>query len=122
MTWLYVGCGGMAGTLARFLISRWLGKRIGATWPLGTLVVNLSGAFLLGLLLARPAGRLPAGVTLALGTGFIGAYTTFSTFTYETITMISAGEGHRALAYSLGSVAAGLFLAWLGWLVAGRLW
>ena len=122
MTWLYVGCGGVAGTLARFLVSRWLGNRVGAAWPLGTLVVNLSGAFLLGLLLALPAGRLPAGITPALGTGFIGAYTTFSTFTYETITMIGAGEGNRALAYSLGSAAAGLLLAWLGWLVARRLW
>ncbi|MGI9861560.1 fluoride efflux transporter CrcB [Moorella naiadis] len=121
MTLLYVGCGGAAGTLARFLISRWLGNRIGATWPLGTLVVNLSGAFLLGLLLALPVGKLPTGVTVGLGTGFVGAYTTFSTFTYETLTMIGEGEGVRALAYSLGSVATGLFLAWLGWLAAGKL-
>ncbi|APC07639.1 fluoride efflux transporter CrcB [Neomoorella thermoacetica] len=121
MAWIYVGCGGIAGTLARFLLSRWLGNRVRGTWPLGTLFVNLSGVFLLGLLLALPQGRLPANVTLALGTGFVGAYTTFSTFTYETVTMIGDGEGKRALAYSLGSILGGLLLAWLGWLAAGSL-
>jgi CrcB protein len=94
MSWVLMSLAGGCGALARFLVSRWL--RV----PYGTLVVNLTGAFALGLL----------GNNFVLGTGFVGAYTTFSTWMFE-----SHGLSRRAaLANILGSLALGLAAAQLG--------
>ena len=117
---LWIGLGGFAGALARYWLSGWIAAHAGVVFPFGTFVINLSGSFALGLLLAlfeQQAGS-PAA-RLALGTGFLGAYTTFSTFTYETIRLIEEGSLLLATLNVVGSVVLGLGAVLAG-VVAGR--
>lgn len=109
--------GGALGTNARYFLARWLGE---AAWtkgfPWGTLVINVTGSFLLGVIAMLILQRLPPGHEgwyLLLGTGFCGGYTTFSTFEWETFTLIRDDRLWLALANMAGSVAAG-FLAVVG--------
>ncbi|MFN0122116.1 MAG: fluoride efflux transporter CrcB, partial [Blastocatellia bacterium] len=85
-------------------------------FPVGTFVINVTGSFVIGALLAMSETQtgLPAHWRLALATGFLGAYTTFSTFSYETLRLLETGRAALALAYALGSVLAGLLAVWLG--------
>ncbi|MET0773306.1 MAG: CrcB family protein, partial [Candidatus Limnocylindrales bacterium] len=80
MTLVEIAVGGAAGAVARYLVDGWVSQRTGGSFPLGTLVVNLTGTFLLGLLAALAIERsvLPAVIRPALMIGFLGAYTTFS--------------------------------------------
>ena len=90
---LWVGLGGFVGAIARYLLATWIAGRAGTAFPLGTLVINLSGSFVLGLLLGVLENHVtPPALRLALATGFLGAYTTFSTFTYETIRLVEEGD------------------------------
>lgn len=115
---LWIGLGGFVGAIARYLLATWIAGRAGATFPLGTLVINLSGSFILGLLLGVLENHAtPPALRMALATGFVGAYTTFSTFTYETIRLVEDGSLLLAalnvggsLALGLGAVFAGLGL------------
>jgi len=122
--YIYVGIGGVLGAISRYAISKAINERIGFVFPVGTLVVNITGAFLLSLLLGLgiahqgPAGK---GLELALTTGFLGAYTTFSTFSYEALQLIQDGEHFRALGYVTLSVIFGLLAAWLGILASASL-
>lgn len=107
-----VGAGGVAGALARHL----LGERI-EQGTVDTLAVNVAGSFLLGLLVAAPAG---SDLLLFAGTGFCGAFTTFSTFAFETVRLAESGRRRLAvrnavvnLAGALAAVAAGGFLGGL---------
>lgn len=114
-----IGLGGAAGAYGRYRFSGWVHVRTGADFPWGTLAVNLTGSFLLGLLL--PLLDMQAPLTAVHGfltVGCIGAFTTFSTFAYEAVMLIEEGQRLRAALYiaaSLGlgllSLAAGL---WLG--------
>lgn len=108
---LGVGALGGLGALARFLIGGFIVARRERPFPLGTLVVNLSGAFALGLLLAS---EVSGDTYRLLGTGLLGAYTTFSTWMYQSHHL--AGEGRRGLAALnvAGSLALGLLAAWAG--------
>lgn len=102
-TYLLIALGGAAGANARFVISTVAARRWGARFPWGTLLINVTGSFLLGLLLAAPA--LGAGGPHALlATGFCGGYTTFSTFAFETVALGGRGARLPALANALGSV------------------
>lgn len=118
-----VGVGGVAGTLARYEVSLLLPEAHG--WPLATLAVNVSGAFLLGLLLellAR-AGTSSAGhrsVRPLLGTGFLGSFTTYSSFAVEVERLLATGSGGIAAGYVAVSLAAGL-AACIAGMVAGSL-
>jgi CrcB protein len=85
---LLVGVGGVAGTVARHA----LGERV-ETGTVGTLAVNVIGSFALGALVALPAGE---STLLVAGTGFCGAFTTFSTFAFETVRLYERGRGRRA--------------------------
>lgn len=103
---VYVGLGGVGGALARHLV----GERIeGAT--LGTLAVNVLGSLALGAVLAAPVGDV---VVLALGTGFCGAFTTFSSFAFETVRLFETGERRQALVNALGNLVGALAAVWLG--------
>ncbi|HEU4657519.1 MAG TPA: fluoride efflux transporter CrcB [Capillimicrobium sp.] len=105
LLWLGVGALGGVGAIARFVVDAAVSSRFGGALPLGTLVVNLSGAVLLGLL----AGLALRGDALLLaGTALLGSYTTFSTLAFESHRLAEEGEG-RAMALDLGlSLALGL--------------
>lgn len=107
---MIVIAGGVFGTLARYGLSRVLPSPDG--WPLPTLVINLAGAFLLGVLLEALARRGPdAGklrmIRLLAGTGFMGGFTTYSTLALETNTLLGAGRGTDALAYVAATLIGG---------------
>jgi len=117
MFYIYVGLGGVFGAISRYALSKAVNEKTGSTFPVGTWVVNITGAFLLSFLMGLGiAHKSPFGkeLELALTTGFLGAYTTFSTFSYETFQLIQDGEHFRALEYVLISVIFGLAAGWLG--------
>lgn len=120
--YLYLALGGAAGTLARFGISGWIGP-IGATdFPWGTFSVNIAGSLLLGLLMRwLEASAWTADTRALLTVGFCGAFTTFSTFSLETLGLLQAGAWGRAALYAFGSVSLGLVAVGLGFLIAGPL-
>jgi CrcB protein len=110
-TLLLVGAVGGLGALSRFLVDGGVSARSGIDLPVGTLAVNLSGAFLLGLV----SGALAAGTTRTiLGVGFIGAYTTFSTWMLESHRLAEEGQGRVAALNLALSLVLGLAVAWLG--------
>jgi CrcB protein len=122
MQLLLVGLGGFAGAVSRWLVDGWISERNPTAFPRGTLVINATGSFLLGLLFAWVIERdlLPPDVRGPLMIGFLGAYTTFSTFMLESWRLIEDGAWGLALANLGASVALGL-VAVLGGLALGRL-
>lgn len=111
-TWIGIAALGGLGAVMRLVISSWLNRgRTAADLPLGTLVVNLSGAFLLGALSGAGAHwHAPAILSL----GLLGAYTTFSTWMIEAAGLAETGRRDRAALYIAASLALGLFAVWLG--------
>ena len=107
---------GFAGAIARYLVDGAVASRAPGALPWGTLVVNVSGSFMLGLLFALSADRavLPAEIRGPLLIGFIGAYTTFSTYMLESWRLIESGAIGLALLNVLGSVAVGLIAVFVG--------
>jgi CrcB protein len=113
-TWIAVGLAGGCGAVARALLTHAVQLRVGRAFPLGTLVVNLSGAVVLGVV----AGSGLSGSALRIvGVGFVGAYTTFSTWMLETHHAATGGHRGRAVANVAVSLAAGLVAVWLGRIV-----
>ena len=114
-----IAIGGMLGAAARFKLSEALPTRADH-FPWATFWTNLSGSFLLGFLLVVLLVRFPPTryVRPFLATGILGAYTTMSTYTVETALLIKDGHAAGAALYGLGSLAAGLFLAYAGMVVA----
>lgn len=118
MTVLLVLLGGAVGAPARYLADGWVQSRHRLRFPLGTLLVNLIGCLLLGIIAGGLAHRhWPADVQALLGTGFCGGLTTFSTFSVETIELLQGRFTLRALAYLLLSCGLGLAAAALGYLL-----
>lgn len=115
-----VGAGAILGANARYLLSVWAATRWGNAFPWGTFGVNVSGSFALGLFLTFVKVRFGAmaGASLLVATGFIGSYTTFSTFAFETIVMARRRDHRPALANVIGSALFGFVAAaagvWLG--------
>ncbi|WP_018752499.1 fluoride efflux transporter CrcB [Paenibacillus sanguinis] len=113
-----VGFGGILGTLLRFYLGRWVAIRTarrGSWFPWGTWIINISGSLLLGILTSLHFhGTIPDWSWLILCTGFCGAYTTFSTFGYETVSLIEGGHVAQATLYVLSSLGLGLVAAWSG--------
>lgn len=119
---LFIALGSAVGGAARFLVGTLIQGRFGAGLPVGTLLVNISGAFLLGFIftfaLATP--EVSPEMRALLTTGFCGGYTTFSTFSYETMVLLEGGEAARAAAYVLLSVLVALLGVWLGTVLGHR--
>ncbi len=119
---LAVAAGGAAGAVARFSLSFWVSQRLGVGFPWGTLAVNLVGSYLLGLAVGiGEAATIPPAVRAALMIGFLGAFTTFSTFSVETLGLLREGESLRALVNAAVHVVAGLALAFAGIVTARAL-
>ncbi|HZG46902.1 MAG TPA: fluoride efflux transporter CrcB [Allosphingosinicella sp.] len=117
---VFVMLGGAVGAALRFGIGVWSIQSFGDAFPWGTLVVNLSGGLLMGLLagaVIREGAGLP--VHLLLGTGLLGGFTTFSAFSLETALLVERGQIGTALAYALASVVGSVLLLFAG-LWAGR--
>lgn len=114
---LWVGLGGMAGSVARYLLSGWLTRALGPSFPFGTVAVNLIGSLLLGALMAVGVHTtsLSTNAQLGLTTGVMGGFTTYSTFNFETLRLLE----ERSWALAGFNVAVTLFgclaLGWLGW-------
>lgn len=123
MRLLLIAIFGAVGTLARYGLQGLLQVRTGSAFPYGTLVVNLSGCFFLGLIGQFTMNRLVISPDLrvAIAVGFFGGYTTFSSFGWETAKMLEDGEWLRATAYVSASVVAGLFLSFAGIRLANRI-
>ena len=113
---LWVGLGGFLGANARYLLSGVIAERWGAIFPWGTFVINVTGCFILGVFGAFAAERpwVNPSWRLLFAVGFVGAYTTFSTFSYESIQLMRSGEMLLATANIVGSVAAGAIATVLG--------
>lgn len=109
-TFLLIGLGGALGAWARWAVSGAIAARWGGAFPLGTFLVNATGCFLVGFFLTLIAARASGGADARalVATGFLGAYTTFSTFSFETVTLLRNGEGPTALGYIAASLLLGL--------------
>jgi fluoride exporter len=105
LDYLLVGFGGVLGSLARFSIGQILGKRTGSYLPLGTFAVNISGALLLGIFISSGCSHNAA---LFFAEGFLGAFTTFSTFMFESFTLIKNNKKRNAWVYMAASLGLGL--------------
>jgi CrcB protein len=115
--------GGALGALARYLISSVVSERFPTRFPFGTLMVNVSGSFIVGLFLTLAADRINIHPTwrLAIVVGFLGAYTTFSTFEYETFRLLETGEGISGIMNVFISLILGFMSVWGGIAVGRRL-
>ena len=115
-----IGLAGFIGTLSRYWLSGVVARRYGETFPLGTLVVNLVGCFLVGLLFYLLQERFLVNQTVrtVILIGFLGGFTTFSSFGLQTFTLLQDGEvGLAVLNLSVANVL-GLFLVWVGYTLA----
>ena len=117
MTTLYVAVGGMLGVLARFGIGRLTLHHEALIWS--TVAINIIGSFLLGLLVAEH--WFSRDVREGIGVGFLGGFTTFSTFSVQAVLEVDAGEPVRAIVYILASVVGGLLGATAGFLLGRSL-
>ncbi|MCF8563291.1 fluoride efflux transporter CrcB [Alicyclobacillus tolerans] len=117
MAYVWVGLGGTIGALLRYQLSKWIGERIVVSFPLATLIINVTGAFLLGFF-TRSLGHifphLGSAPMLLLGTGLCGAYTTFSTFSYELVILLRESRYAAAGFYLAASLVFGLAAAGVG--------
>ena len=115
MTLLVVGLGGALGAISRYLASGWVQDLAGGFFPWGTFAVNIGGSLVLGFVLVwLQATVSSAELRQFIAIGFLGSFTTFSTFSYEALAMVRDGEWWRAGGYTVGSVALGLLAVGVG--------
>ncbi len=105
MDLVFVGIGGALGSLTRYQLGKAVAEKSGSTFPVGTFIINLTGAILLGIVSSLEAD---GNLYLLLGDGFLGAYTTFSTFMYEGFNLFQENEKKNAFYYVLGSLILGI--------------
>lgn len=122
MTYLWIGVGGFLGANTRYCVNQWIISQWGIAFPYGTLLINLSGSFLLCLVIALLSRSLvlPLSIRLALTTGFLSSYTTFSTFSAEWLQLFQAGYAWWSVLYLLCSILGGGIAGGAGFLL-GRL-
>lgn len=115
-----IGAGGAFGSIARYLVSTWFLQRFGPSFPWGTFTINVTGSFLIGIVLqlALPRAGFSPYLRVFLATGVLGGYTTFSTYAFEALTLTSESLYLRALLYTFGSVFAGVVAAYAGVVLA----
>lgn len=114
---LLVGAGGFIGSIARYLTVISIDKKFNSVFPLGTLVVNIAGSFILGVLLAviaKKTGSHSEQWRLFLGVGFCGGFTTFSAFALENLNLLQEKFPGSAFLYIIVSLAGGLLAVWSG--------
>lgn len=115
LEWVILATAGALGAPARYLVDGAISARARGAPPRGTFVVNVTGSFLAGVVTGLALYHaFPGTARLALGTGFCGAYTTFSTFTVETVRLVEAGAVARAARHALGTAVACLLAAAAG--------
>lgn len=121
MKYLMIALGGCCGALARYLLANYVGNRLGTRFPYGTFVINITGSFAIGFFVTVLANRMALSRNLVylIPIGFIGAYTTFSTFEFETLRLVQDGQVASAFLNVVGSVVVGFAMVWLG-VVAGK--
>jgi CrcB protein len=123
VNWLLVVLGAMVGAPLRYLTDRAVQLAHDTVFPWGTLVINVTGCLVLGLLTGAAAtGHASPHLQLLLGTGLCGALTTYSTFSYETLRLTETGAGFYAAANVVASVTAGLGAAFAGVALAQAVW
>ena len=117
---LWISVGAVLGANARYWFGLWAAQKWGAGFPLGTFLINISGSLLLGFFMTLATQRLLIDPRwrLMVAVGFLGAYTTFSTYTYESFELLAQGQWAAGLANLLGSTLAGLLAAALGVVLA----
>jgi fluoride exporter len=113
---LLISAGAVLGANARYWLGDWAAQKWGAAFPLGTLIINLSGSFILGLFLTLATERwmIDPRWRLFIAVGFLGAYTTFSTYTYESFNLLFHGQWGYGLINLLGSTILGVLAVALG--------
>ncbi len=121
LKYVMVGVGGFIGAIARFWVASFVGARMGTRFPYGTFIINISGSFLIGFIvtLLTAKAHLSPNWRYLIPVGFIGAYTTFSTFEFETLRTIQDGQFVIAALNVVLSVVLGFMAVWAG-AVAGR--
>jgi CrcB protein len=119
---LAIAVGGAGGAVARYLVGGWVQDLAGSFFPWGTLAVNVLGSLLLGFSLAWLQVTLaPPEARALVAIGFLGGFTTFSTFTYETLALLRDGEWWRAGGYAAGSLGLGVLAVFVGAALAAGL-
>lgn len=116
MKYVAVGIGALLGANLRFIVANWAADRWGPDFPYGTFIINVSGAFVIGVALSYLAVRSsidPLWRLFAV-TGFLGGYTTFSSYTWEALSLANDGAFLRFAGYVVGSNVLGLLGVWLG--------
>jgi len=114
--YLLIGVGAFVGANARYMLQTWVAARWGSGFPLGTLLINVTGSFLLGFFLTAATQRAAVSTNwrLFVAVGLLGGYTTFSSFTYETLALLQGDRWLATTGYVLGNVAVGLAAAFAG--------
>lgn len=118
--YIWISLGAVLGANARYAVGVWAADRWGTSFPFGTLIINLSGSLLLGffLVFATERALVDPRYRQLIAVGFLGAYTTFSTYTYESVNLMLEGSWGSGLFNLLGSSALGAAAAWLGMIAA----
>ncbi|AJC86300.1 fluoride efflux transporter CrcB [Campylobacter sp. RM16704] len=117
-TILAVGFGGFLGAVARMLTSNFISKNIPHNFPYGTLMVNIVGSFLIGVLFSYANSKGMHTITKSfISTGFLGAFTTFSTFSYENLLFLQGGNYFHFLLNVISNITFCLLAVWLGYLI-----
>jgi CrcB protein len=121
LKYLMVGVGGCLGSILRFWLGSYIGNRMGSRFPYGTFVINITGSFLVGLVFALLTVKTEWSPNwrYLIPIGFIGGYTTFSSFEYETLRTMQDGQIGLGLLYVAASVVVGFVAVW-GGMIAGR--
>ncbi len=116
MAVLLVALGGALGSVTRYLVGGWIAQRWGTFFPYGTLVINMTASFIIGFFLAfaQERARLGPYWRLFIAVGFVGGYSTFSTYEYESVRLLQDGEMLFAMIYLIGSMAGGAIAAITG--------
>ena len=120
MAYLLIGMGGFLGCNARYWLGGWIAERYGTSFPYGTMLINVSGSFVIGFFLVLVSDRFIVHPhwRLFFAIGFLGAYTTFSTFSFETLALFQQRSFFLALTNMVGSVMLGQIAALIGVILA----